>query len=177
VSDHSTLLAWAAIVVPSVAAIWAAFTVYRRQERTRRYLARPLVAVQWNFQPNQGPFTRWVIDLRNESADAVNIESMTVVAGDEIIEWEGPMEPPADYWSRVLYTAGILRIQRIEGNVVHPPRSITGKSGLLLFDAYVAEQQESITKAINAVEIRLRCRSATGETSALSHRYGSVKPL
>jgi hypothetical protein len=68
----------------------------RRQERTCRYLARPLVAVQWNFQPRQGQFTHWVVDLRNEAADSVNVESMTVVAGGEIIEWEGPMEPPAD---------------------------------------------------------------------------------
>ena len=133
--------------------------------------------MQWNFQPSQGKFTRWVIDLRNEAADAVNIESMTVVAGNEIIEWERPMEPPADYWSRVLYTAGILRIQQIEGNVVHPPRSISGKSGVLLFDAYGAGRQESITKAINALEIRLRCRSAAGETTAMSHRYGTVRPL
>lgn len=143
----------------------------------RRYLARPLVAVQWGFQPNQGAFTRWTIELRNEAPDAVNIESMTVVSGGEIIEWEAPLESPTAYWRRVLDAAGILRTQRIEGNVIDPPRSIGGDTGILLFDAYVAGQQESVRQAIDAVEIRLRCRSAGGETSATSHRYRDVRPL
>jgi hypothetical protein len=76
----------------------------------------------------------------------------------------------------VLDAAGILRTQQIEGNVIDPPRSIGGKTGILLFDAYVAGQQ-SIGRAIESVEIRLRCRSAGGETSATSHRYREVKPL
>jgi len=176
VSDHP-ILDWAAVLVPSATALYVAFAIYRRQERTRRYLARPLVAVQWGFQPNQGPFTRWVIELRNEAADAVNVESMTVVSRGEIIRWNAPLEPPTDYWRRVLDAAGILRIQQIEGNVIGPPRSIAGKAGIVLFDACVAGQLESITRAIEAVEIRLRCRSTAGETSATSHRYREVKPL
>jgi len=171
-ADNPHLLLWLAILVPAAAAVYAPFAIYRRQERTRRYLARPLVAVRHQLDPEHGPFTRWMVDIRNEGDDAVNIESMTVVAGDEIIEWDPPLEPPQEYWSRVLYSAGVLRVQQVKGNVINPPRSITGKSDVLLFDAVVGGPRENISDAIRRLEIRLKCRSAAGETSIIRHRYG-----
>jgi hypothetical protein len=73
VSEHP-VRDWLATLVPAIAVVYAAFAIYGRQERTRRQLARPLVAVRHRLDPTQEPFIRWIVEIRNESDTAVNIE-------------------------------------------------------------------------------------------------------
>jgi hypothetical protein len=60
--------------IGAIAVVYAAFAIYRRQEGTRRQLARPLVAVRHRVDPTQEPFVRWIGEIRNESDTALNIE-------------------------------------------------------------------------------------------------------
>jgi hypothetical protein len=82
---------------PTIATVFAGVAtihVYLRGERFQRQLVRPLMVVRHEISPGL-EYTRWIVNLRNEGQGAANIDAITVVAGEQIIEPE-PMPSPRE---------------------------------------------------------------------------------
>lgn len=168
---------WLGALGPTIATVFAGLatiSVYRRGERFQRQLVRPLIAVRQVINPGANQFTRWIVDIRNEGQGPANIDGITVIAGDQIVEPE-PMQSPNDYWHGVIAALGVLRIHSVEGGqVISPPVSIKGEP-FVLFDAHVQGEPEKIGAAIKKLEIRLKYRSSLGERFNLHSRYGHAE--
>jgi hypothetical protein len=83
---------------------------------------------------------------------ATNIESLTIVAGEEIKSL-GVMQSPNEFYG-VLLTLGALRVQQLEGHMLSPPVSISAGGSYLLFDASIAGEPMDIDRIVRGLEIR-----------------------
>jgi hypothetical protein len=108
----------------------ATIVVYKRGEKFQRQLVRPLLAVRHIVIPGPETLTWWIVEIKNEGQGAANIDAITVVAGQEILEPE-PLQSPSEYWQSVLYGLGILAVHHVEANIVAPPLSIGSGSGVV----------------------------------------------
>jgi hypothetical protein len=174
---HHDLVDWLAALGPTLATVFAGLatiSVYRRGERFQRQLVRPLLAVRQAISPNVNGFVRWIVEIRNEGQGPANIDNITVIAGEKIIDPE-PMQSPNDYWHGVILTLGILRVHSVEGGqTISPPVSVKGDP-LVLFDASVQGETDKISEAIKKLEIRLKYRSSLGEKFSIHSRYGHTE--
>lgn len=172
------LVDWLAALGPTLATVFAGVAtilVYRRGERFQRQLVRPLLVVRHQINPNE-PFVRWIAELRNQGQGAANIDSFTVIAGEEIVEPE-PLQAPKEYWEGVLYGLGILRVQTVaDARTVLAPLSVATNESVVLFDANIQGDRDSLNAAVKKLEIRLRYHSALGEKFTLHHRFGHSGP-
>jgi hypothetical protein len=166
---------WLAPTLGSVfAALFAGYIavyVSRRSDRTARALSLPLLSFTDQLDTSSENFTRWVVDVRNDGQGAATIESLTVVAGDEIVV-PGPLEPPDQYWTRVLYRLGVIQVQMVTGNLVLPPRTLGPHAELLLFDAILREPRAHLSRLLPRLQIRLKGHSALGDSLKLTQRFG-----
>jgi hypothetical protein len=164
---------WLAALGPTLATVFAGaatLVVYRRGELFQRQLVRPLVVVRHQVNPGH-EYTRWIVQVKNEGQGAANIDAITVVAGEHIIEFD-PMESPRDYWQRVLTSLGLASVLSVDGWRIEPPYSMGSGAEQPLFDAHVQGQREEISTAITKLEIRLRVHSSLGERFVIRHRFG-----
>ena len=169
---------WLAALGPTLATVFAGVAtihVYLRGERFQRRLVRPLIAVRQQVQPTADDgLWRWRVQKRSvtKGEGTANIETLTVIAKEEI-HFHEAMQAPDEYWSGVLYgLGGVFRIQRIKGHVISPPLSIGAGSQHLLFDALIVGQRSEINQIVRGLEIRGKCRSAFGELSSFGSRFG-----
>jgi hypothetical protein len=170
------LVDWLAALGPTLATLFAGLatiSVYLRGERFQRQLVRPLLAVRHRINPSD-PFIRWIVEIRNEGQGPATIDSITVIADEQIIEPE-PMQSPNDYWNGVIFALGVLRIHGLEGGqVVAPPVSIKSEP-FVLFDAHIQGERDKIDAAIRRLEIRLKYQSSLGERFSIRSRYGHTE--
>jgi hypothetical protein len=158
-------------VFATLVAGYVAVRVSRRSDRTARALSLPLLSFSDQVDTSSENFTRWVVDIRNDGQGAATIEALTVVAGEQIITPE-PLEPPDRYWSRVLYTLGVLQVQMVTGNLVLPPRTLGPHAEILLFDAILRDPRAHLSALLPRLQIRLKGHSALGDSLKLTQRFG-----
>lgn len=155
-------LDWFAAIGPTVAAAaaavatWKAAQVARDSLTLQRRMMRPLLVIYTRYRVLRGRVgIHWIVELQNLGQSPANIETFRILVGGNEVEPTGDLEPPEEFWSRVMRTLvdpGV-GIDELDGPIYRAPFAIPAGAVRPLFDVKLEGDVDTLNRAIRELEV------------------------
>jgi hypothetical protein len=153
---------WLAAVGPTVAAAAAAVATWKAAQAARdsltlqRRMMRPLLVIYTRYRVLRGGVgIHWIVELQNLGQSPANIEAFRILVGGNEVEPTGDLEPPEEFWSRVMRTLvdPAVGIDELDGPIYRAPFAIPAGAVRPLFDVKLEGDVETLNHAIREMEL------------------------